>query len=225
VQKLRVCRWAVIERKQISGELQREIERAAENQAFIARTLPDKFIGDSDERILIASLFSLVLEHHGAILYLFGAGQFDGSALALVRPLIDSAYRAHWIYSCASEDNLAKILNGEDVSPGLINMATEIEKRVSADGFFLGVGPYIKALHGYTHGGLEQLGRRFDADGDVRPSYSDGEKSEAIRATTAHLTALAIAWCQIASDNTQRDDPSAKAISNCYSRLYGQLDG
>jgi hypothetical protein len=216
---------AVIQPKPISAELRREIDRAAENNTFILRTVPDKFIGNSDEKILIAGMFSLVLEHHGAILHLFCTGQFDGSALALVRPLIDSAYRAHWIYSCASKGNLAKIREGVDVYPGLINMATEIEKRVSADGFFLRVEPYIKALHGYTHGGLEQLGRRFDAGGDVRPSYTDGEKSEAIRKTTAHLTALAIAWCQIVSDNAHGDDPNAKAISDYYSNLYGQPDG
>jgi hypothetical protein len=215
---------AVIQPKPMSRELQKEIDRAAENNTFIVRTIPDKFIGNSDEKILIASMFSLVLEHHGAILHLFGTGQFDGSALALVRPLIDSAYRAHWIYSCASEENIAKIRKGEDVYPGLINMATEIEKRVSADGFFLGVGPYIKALHGYTHGGLEQLGRRFDADGDVRPSYSDDEKSEAIRATTAHLTGLAIAWCQIVTGNTNGDDLNATSISDYYSTLYGRPD-
>ena len=215
---------ALIQPKQISGELRREVERAAKNHTFIVRTIPDKFIGNSDEKILIASMLSLVLEHHGAIIHLFGTGQFDGSALALVRPLIDSAYRAHWVYSCASKDNLVKIREGQDVYPGLINMATEIEKKVGAGGFFLGVEPYIKALHGYTHGGLEQLGRRFDADGDVRPSYRDGEKSEAIRATTAHLTALTIAWCQIVSDNTSGDDPNAKSISDYYSSLYGQPD-
>ena len=163
----------------------------------------------------------LVLEHQGAILYLLETGQFDGSALALVRPLIDAAYRAHWAYSSASPENIAKLRAGEKCDPGLINMAEAVERKIDAGGFFLTITPYINALHGYTHGGLEQLGRRFDADGNIRPTYTDGEKTEAIRATTAHLVALAIAWCQIASGDNTVDNPSAKAISDFYSRRYG----
>jgi hypothetical protein len=35
-------------------------------------------------------------------------------------------------------------------------------------GLFSQVMPYIASLHGYTHGGLEQLGRRFDENGNVK---------------------------------------------------------
>jgi hypothetical protein len=138
-----------------------------------------------------------------------------------VRPLIDAAYRAHWIYSCATPDIVARIKNGENVYPGLINMATEIEKKIDADGMFASVAPYINALHGYTHGGLEQLGRRFDATGiAVKPNYSDGEKLEVVKATTAHLTALAVAWCQIVSTKPPNQEPLSKKISDHYVAEY-----
>jgi hypothetical protein len=100
-------------------------------------------------------------------------------------------------------------------------MAEAIEKAVDAGGFFLTISPYIKALHGYTHGGLEQLGRRFNADGNIQSNYSDEEKIEAVKATTAHLAALAIAWCQIASDDNTADNPNAKAIGDFYSEKCG----
>lgn len=212
---------AIIDPKPISAALQGEINRSAEVHTFIVKNIPDKFIGDSDEKILVGSFFSLVLEHQSAILHLLGTGIFDGSALALVRPLIDAAYRAHWVYCCASPENLAKLRAGDKCDPGLINMAEAIEKAVDTGGFFLTISPYIKALHGYTHGGLEQLGRRFNADGDIQPNYSDEEKNEAIRSTTAHLTALAIAWCQLASGDNTSDNPNAKAISDFYSEKYG----
>ena len=99
-------------------------------------------------------------------------------------------------------------------------MAEAGERNVDAGGFFLTITPYINALHGYTHGGLEQLGRRFDAGGDIRPTYSVGEKTEAIRATTAHLIALAVAWCQIASGDNSANNPDAVAISEEYRKLY-----
>jgi len=210
----------IIQPPLVSTQLRDEIHKAELMHDFIAATIPDKFVGDTDQKILVAAIFSLTSEHHGAILHLLKAGRFDGSAFALVRPLIDGAYRAHWIYSCAKPDIVARIKNGEDVYPGLINMATEIEKKIDADGMFASIAPYINALHGYTHGGLEQLGRRFDAAGDVRPNYADGEKLEAINATTAHFTALAIAWCQIVSTEPPDKEPRSKKISDHYVAEY-----
>lgn len=205
----------------LSNKLQEEISKAEQMHDFVMRTIPDEFIGNTDHKILVAAIFSLTAEHHGAILYLLKAGQFDGSALALVRPLIDGAYRAHWIYSCAKPDIVARIKNGENVYPGLINMADEIEKKVNADGLFATIKPYINTLHGYTHGGLEQLGRRFNATGTaVQPNYSDGEKLEVVNATTAHLTALAIAWCQIVSTEPPDKEPLSKSISDHFVAEY-----
>jgi hypothetical protein len=63
--------------------------------------------------------------------------------------------------------------------------------------------------------------RRFNVDGDIQPNYSKEEKTEAIRSTMAHLTALAIAWCQIASRDNTADNPAAKAIGDFYSDKYG----
>jgi hypothetical protein len=56
-------------------------------------------------------------------------------------------------------------------------------------GFFAAIAPHIAALHGYTHGGLEQLGRRFDAVGNVRPTYADGAKQTCL----AHAILQAVA--------------------------------
>lgn len=197
-----------------------EIQRAGEMNTFIQKVMPHEFVLDTDEKLLVAGIFSLTMEHHGAILYLLSTGQFDGSALALVRPLIDGAYRAHWIYSCAKPDIVLRITQGENVYPGLINMADEVEKKMETDGFFTSIGPYIHALHGYTHGGLEQLGRRFGAAGEVMPNYADSEKIEAIQSTTSHITALAMAWCELVSAVDPRLQPRSKTIRDRYVALY-----
>jgi hypothetical protein len=212
----------IIEPPAVSKQLQDEIDKAEKMHGFIMTTIPDKFVGDPEEKLpLVAAIFSLIAEHHGAVLYLLKSGRFDGSALALVRPMIDGAYRAHWIYSCAKPEIIARIRKGENVYPGLINMATEIEKKLDTDGLFVSVAPYINGLHGYTHGGLEQLGRRFDSTGtEVRPNYSDGEKLEVVKATTAHLTALAIAWCQLVSTERPEKEPLSKKISDHYVDQY-----
>ena len=77
-------------------------------------------------------------------------------------------------------------------------MADAIDNALSTtDGIFKALKPFITALHGYTHGGLEQLGRRFDPEGNVRATYTDGERFEVVNATTAYLVMFAVAWCQI----------------------------
>ena len=205
----------------VNHDVQSEIQRAVEMHGFIQKTMPtDNIKLETDAKLLFASLFSLVMEHHGAILYLLRAGQFDGSAFALVCPLIECAYRAHWIYACAKPDIVLRIKNGEDVYPPLINMAEEIEKKLDTDGMFQSITPYIRSLHGYTHGGLEQLGRRFDKAGNVSPNYSNDEKLEVIGITTGYFTALAIAWCQLVSNDPPDKEPRSKAISEFYVAKY-----
>jgi hypothetical protein len=208
----------------VSGEVLQAILRAEAMHGVIQVTAPDRFILDNDEKILVVGLYSLVAEHHSAILYLLRGGGYGGSALALVRPLIDAAYRAHWIYSCAKPEIVERIKAGEDCYPGLINMAEAVEKKIDSDGFFTSVSPYIKALHGFTHGGIEQLGRRFDDSGNVSATYTDGELQEVISVTTAHLTALTVAWCQLISDSPRDQEPISTLISDKYSELYGRVD-
>jgi hypothetical protein len=210
-------------RPPLSQKLLQMIERAETMHGFIQTTVPDGFTGDTDEIILMAALYSLVEEHHSALLYLLRAGQFDGSAFALARPLIDAAYRAHWIYSCAKPEIIRRIRKGENCYPGLQNMAEEVEKKLRTDGFFMTVIPYIMALHGFTHGGLEQLSRRFDQEGNIRPTYIDPDKQELINFTTAHLTALAIAWCQLTSKVFDSTEPRSMLISAKHSELYGPM--
>jgi len=204
----------------VSKEVSDEISRAEKMHNFILATMPDGFVSDTDVKIIVAALFSLTLEHHGAILYLLKAGQFDGSAFALVRPLVEASYRAHWVYACAKPDIVTRLKNGEEVEPGLINMATEVEKKVDGGGIFSSIAPHIKALHAYTHGGLMQTARRFGATGDVMPNYADGAKIEAIKATTAYTVMLAIAWCQLVSTDAPDKEPRSIAIVECYMKLY-----
>jgi hypothetical protein len=101
-------------------------------------------------------------------------------------------------------------------------MADAIDKALPAtDGLFQALKPFIIALHGYTHGGLEQLGRRFDAEGNVRATYSDEERFEVVNATTAYLVMFAVAWCQIYAGVDPVSEPRSAAIVEHYNEIYG----
>jgi hypothetical protein len=207
----------------LGPELLRTIEDAEEMHQLILVTQPDSFIADSDEIELVSRLYSLVEEHHAAILYLLRAGQFDGSAFALARPLVDGAYRAHWLYCCAKPATIKRIREGGNCYPPFEDMAKSIEERMPTDGLFTAVVPYIKSLHGFTHGGLEQLARRIDEDGNVKPSYAVSDKQKLIKFTTAHLTVLSIAWCQLISKQFDRTAPRSKQIIAKYIEIFGPI--
>jgi hypothetical protein len=100
-------------------------------------------------------------------------------------------------------------------------MADEVEKPMNyTSGLFTALKPHINALHGYTHGGLEQLGRRFDASGNVQPNYATGEKLEVVNSTTAYLVMFAVAWCQIVDGGPPEQDKQSAAIMERYNELF-----
>lgn len=90
----------------VSTEVRRQIERSETVCRFIIDTIPNKIVIHSDEIELVSGLFSLTIDYQFAILHLLRSGQFSGSAFALIRPLVDAAYRAHWIYACAKPELL-----------------------------------------------------------------------------------------------------------------------
>jgi hypothetical protein len=83
--------------------------------------------------------------------------------------------------------------------------------------------PFVTSLHGYTHGGLEQLGRRFDDEGNIRANYEDGAKIEVINATTSYLVMLAVAWCQIVEGGQPDKEPRSAVIMARYNELFGAV--
>ncbi len=52
-------------------------------------------------------------------------------------------------------------------------MATELDNKYGAGGWLQSFADHWATLNGYTHSGLEQLGRQFRDDGNVGPNYSD----------------------------------------------------
>lgn len=209
---------------QVSKELLDRIAVAETMHDFVLATVPQQLKLDTDEKLLVVALFSLAVEHHGAILYLLRSGKFDGSAFALTRPLIDAVYRAVWIHLCATSQHIHSIKNGDFRYPGLPNMADAVEKRMNyTNGLFTIIKPFITSLHRYTHGGLEQLARRFDDQGNVCATYDDGSKIEVTNVTTAYLVMLAVAWCQIEAGGQPDQEPRSAAIMERYNELYGTV--
>jgi hypothetical protein len=198
----------------LSPELRRELAKAGAFHDFVMMTFPDAFTVASDRVNMLAAKTHLADDLYGSIVYLLCAGgPYDGGAFALIRPLVEAAVEAQWQFFCASEETFRRAYDGEDVDPGLPNMMDELDRRIG-DSVFAGLRANVRTLHGFTHGGLEQLGRRFDAEGNLRASYSDQEKFEAIRSSAATYALLSSVFCQAASGVPEKNDRAAAIEQN-----------
>jgi hypothetical protein len=135
-----------------------------------------------DRNTPLMAYWSLAFEFHKAILSLI-ANRFYGPAFALVRPLIETTIRSHLVIF-VSEDILKKIL-ADEYRTNFGTVGKEIDDAFKMDGAFKNFLTGAKdALHGYTHIGTHQLGRRFTG-ADLRPNYSEEEIIEVVGVSTS----------------------------------------
>lgn len=207
----------------LSAELRSKLDRADSLHAFVMKTFPNTFTPANDRVNFLAAKTHLADDLYGSILYLLSAGgPYDGRAFALMRPLVEVSVEGQWQFFCTSDETFRRAYAGEDVDPGLPNMMDQLDRSIG-DTVFGGLRANVKTLHGFTHGGIEQLGRRFDTEGNLRANYSDKEKVEAIRVAAATYVLISSVFCKAASSEPDRDERS-KAIEAQYAELYGTAD-
>ena len=122
----------------------------------------------------------LAIEHSHAIVAFIDHG-WDGSALALQRPLFEAVVRGVWLRYTATEHDVEKAAKGR--FPKLERMTSESPESTSqGDPPPLQVlkDRWWKRLCGYAHGGPEQILARLDHTG-VRATYLDEEVLAALR--------------------------------------------
>lgn len=135
-----------------------------------------------DRNTPLMAYWSLAFEFHKAILSLI-ANKFYGAAFALVRPMLETTIRAHLVIF-VPDDILKQILDDE-YRTNFGTVGKEIDDAFKLEGYFEDFLKRAKeALHGYTHVGKHQLGRRFIGS-DLMPNYSEAEIIEVIRVSTS----------------------------------------
>lgn len=170
----------------------------------------------STNKIRLLFLFlSVALEHQDSILLLLSAGNNTGSAFALMRPLIETSYRALWIYACASDEAVTAIETGKEPYPSFKAMADMVDEGCGLEGVVSRMKDAWKMLCGYAHTGLEQFGRRLIGD-VIAPDYRIEEINEVIQVSTATTVVLAIACCRAVEHHKEADE-----IAQSYVQLFG----
>jgi hypothetical protein len=147
----------------------------------------------ADSRTLtVIGFISWLIEHHEAILLLL-MNEMPGSASALLRPVVEGAYRALWINLPATDAEVKRFNEKDEIELTFGAIATALDIAYQMGDFFQDFKTRSwKHLNSYTHGGMHQIGRRF-LDGEVANNYKEAEISEmTTTATTIILLAVSL---------------------------------
>lgn len=140
---------------------------------------------DDEWSTTVAAFIDQAFEHQAAIILLIRSALF-GSAFALLRSLVEIVVRGVWIAACATDAEIKRFREKDDIDHSFDEMAKAIDATCGIDFFHDLKKRSWAALNSYTHTGILQLGRRFTGD-KLTPSYKDEEKIEVIRTSTTML--------------------------------------
>lgn len=147
---------------------------------------------DDHRTVTVIGLISVLVEHQESILLLV-MHENAGSASALVRPVVEGAYRAMWINLPATDDDVEKFNEKDKIDLEFGAIADSLDKAYGMGDFFQDFKARTwKHLNSYTHGGMHQIGRRF-VKHEVANNYTEGEIYE-MTTTVTTIVLLAISF-------------------------------
>ena len=129
---------------------------------------------DDRRTFTVIGFISVLIELQESILLLVLYDK-PGSAAALLRTVVESAYRALWVNLPASDAEIEKFNQKDKIDLGFGEIAEAVDDAYSTADFFRGFKDRAwKHLNSYTHVGMHQIGRRF-VKHEVANNYSEEE--------------------------------------------------
>jgi hypothetical protein len=159
--------------------------------------------------LYLAGTLDVALEHQSAINLLI-RNHHPGSAMSLVRPILEAMYKGTWAIAHATEGDAEKMRRDAFDWPGMGTIVAQADVAYDTGGFFESAkrGNW-KSLNSFTHTGGLQLGRRFTQN-DLIPNYPDAELKYAVTSTLTAIGILALPFLA----SIGRTDDVAKLNSN-----------
>lgn len=142
-------------------------------------------VGDNKINQTVAAYFSMIHEYHAAILKLIELKMYSVAA-SLLRPIVDALYRAEWISCCADEEIINKIYMDTYRFHTLDKLVKDIDKHNGKGYFQQSYEHFFPALHGFTHGGIQQIGCRFNGN-SIGCFFTEKEAVEILVIANSHL--------------------------------------
>ena len=152
---------------------------------------------------LVWAYLRVSITHHEAI-HMLCSHKMIASAFALLRSQIESVFRGLWVNLIATDEQVEAIReHGKDPFPRLSfrQMASDIDTAYGATGWFQSFADHWGALNGYTHTGLEQLGRQFRDDATLAPNYPEEFiLSLLVTSGTTSIVCIVAVFCHVRLD-------------------------
>lgn len=185
-----------------SNEIKAALSGGDSNFSWIQTGLDELPVKGDHRHRIPAQLFDLSIDHGSSIQQLIALNQFS-SAFALMRCQFECFVRGAWLFHCASDEEIEIFVKKDRIDGTLGSLIEKLETKPPFDCKILShiKNGSMKAMHGYTHGGLHQVSRRINGE-YIESSFEDAELSEVIRLTT--VLAL-IAFAQIATIAERED--------------------
>jgi hypothetical protein len=201
----------------MTGKLREHIVRCETAMQSAKPIIGKHHFPDDYRTVTIIGFISILVEHQEASLLLTTHEMF-GSAFALGRPIVEGMYRALWLNACATDEELERFKEKDEIKLTLAQMAEAIDLAHNAGDFFQDLKKRSwKALNSYTHTGMLQLGRRFKGH-EVVSSYSEGEIYEM---TAVATTCVLVVISRFLAKQGHGDDVEAvDALVGTYGPLY-----
>ena len=134
---------------------------------LLLEQLADTKFPSTPRNDLVLAYVAIAIEHQEAIVKLVGLHLY-APAFALLRLELETMFRGLWANLIADDSQIAAVAQeGAEPFPRFKAFAKILDESYGADGWIAGFGDRWTTLNGFTHSGLEQLGRRFHDDGNV----------------------------------------------------------
>lgn len=97
------------------------------------------------------------------------------SAYALVRPMLETSFRAMWLHRCATEEQVQSCMDN-DKWKSAWDLVQEIEATNGNTPILSGIWSDVRpVLHSYTHGGVQNAVRQLGSENSIMPNLPDLE--------------------------------------------------
>jgi hypothetical protein len=131
-------------------------------------------IDSSTHSQFIGAMLYVAFNHCDGIQTLAKQKNF-ASACALVRPMLETSFRAIWLHRCATEEQIQRCLE-TDKWKSAWDLIQEIEEKNGNTPILSGIWSDVRPmLHSYTHGGVQNAVRQLGYDNSIMPNLPDLE--------------------------------------------------
>jgi hypothetical protein len=195
---------------------QEALSAAGEVNERIKQTMNGSYTEVGPRQRLLSAFTVVACTHHASVTML-ARDELDSSALALLRPLVESCFRGLWIYHETTDKQVEEFASGKRTDfpdlPGLV----EVLAPLFPDGLIEPVKKNYKTMCGFTHTGYEQIFHMFDPEGNVTPSYPESIVVDLLANASSTLAIHMQAYCHLFELPDE-----ATAIRDRFNALFGK---